>query len=187
MKKSEKVKGKEAVAAKKKKMRQYGIGIIVVLVVFAAIAFYFFNPFYAKVGDTVSVYFSGTLDDGTVFDSNMNATPLVFTLGKGSVIPGFEEAVTGMSPNTTKTVHIPMGKAYGTYDTSLVHTINRSSINIENPVVGERYSIRRVGDNAVAHIKILNVTPDTLTLDENHELAGKDLTYTITLVEIAKK
>jgi peptidylprolyl isomerase len=187
MKKSEKVKGKEAVALRKKKMQQYGIGIIVVLVVTAAIAFYFFNPFYAKAGDTVSVYFTGTLDDGTVFDSNLNSTPLVFTLGKGSVLPGFEDAVTGMAPNTTKTVRIPMAKAYGAYDTSLIHTINRSSINIENPVAGERYSIRRVVDNAVAHVKILNVTPDTLTLDENPELAGKDLTYTITLVEIAKK
>jgi len=187
MKKSEKVKGKEAVAARKKKIWQYGIGIVVVLVVIAAIAFYFFNPFYAKAGDIVSVYYTGSLDDGTVFDSNVNATPLVVTLGKGSVIQGFDEAIIGMAPNTTKTVHIPMAKAYGAYDSSLVQTINRSSINIENPVIGQHFSIRRASDNAVAYIKIVNVTPDTLTIDQNHDLAGKDLTFTITLVGIAKK
>lgn len=187
MKKSEKVKGKEAVAVRKKKMTQYAIGIVVVLIVIAAIAFYVFNPFVAKSGDTVAVYYTGSLDDGTVFDSNTNATPLVFTIGKGTVIPGFEEAVIGMAPNTTKTVHIPVAKAYGPYDESLVHTVNRSSIDIENPVVGERYSVRRTSDNAVAYIKIINITPTTYTLDENHELAGKDLTFTITLAEIAKK
>jgi peptidylprolyl isomerase len=186
MKKSEKVKGKEAVVARKKKMWQYGIGIVVVLVVLAAVAFYFFNPFFAKAGDTVSVYYTGTLADGTVFDSNINAAPLVFTLGNGNMIPGFEEAVIGMAPNTTKTVYIPMAKAYGPYDDSLVFTVNRSDIAIENPVIGERYSVRRTTDNAVAHIKVINMTPDTITIDQNHELAGKDLIFTITLARIVK-
>jgi len=187
MKKSEKVKGKEAVALRRKKMWQYGIAAVVVLVIIAAMAFYFFNPSFARAGDVVSVYYTGTLADGMVFDSNVNATPLVFTLGKGTVIPGFDEAVTGMALNTTKTVHISVAKAYGPYDDSLVFTVDRSSLNIENPVVGERYSIRRASDNAVAYIKIINMTPDTITIDQNHELAGKDLDFTITLVGIAKK
>ena len=185
MKKSEKVKGKEAVAAKKKRMQQYAIGTVIVLVVVAVVAFYFFNPFFAKTGDTVSVYYTGSLTDGTVFDSNVNKAPLVFTLGQGKVIPGLEEAVTGMAPNTSKTVHIPMAKAYGPYDDSLVFTVNRSDIAIENPVIGERYSIRRAADNAVAYIKIINMTGDTITIDQNHDLAGKDLVFTITLVKIA--
>ena len=185
MKKSEKVKGKEAVVARKKKIRQYGIAILIALVVLAGVAFYFFNPFFAKAGDTVSVYYTGSLTDGTVFDSNVDKTPLVFTIGKGNVIPGFEDAVTGMAPNTTKTMHIPMAKAYGAYDDSLVFTVNRSDIAIENPVIGERYSIRRTADNAVAYIKIVNMTEDTFTIDQNHDLAGKDLVFTITLVRIA--
>ena len=138
-----------------------------------------------KAGDTVSVYYTGTLADGTVFDSNLAASPLVFTVGQGKVIPGLEEAVIGMSPNTTKTVHIPMAKAYGPYDSSLVLTVNRSDFGIENPVIGERYSIRRATDNAVAYIRIINMTEDTLTIDQNHDLAGKDLIFTITLVRIA--
>jgi len=187
MKKSEKVKGKEVVAARQKRVRQYAIVVAVVMVVAAGIAFYFFNPFTVKSGDTVAVYYTGTLDDGTVFDSNTNGTPLVFTLGQGKFIQGFEEAVIGMSPNTTKTVHIPAAKAYGAYDETLVQTVNRSSISIENPVVGEIYSVRRTTDNAVAYIKIINMTPTTYTLDQNHALAGKDLTFTITVVEIANK
>lgn len=187
MKKTEKVKGKEAVALRKKKMWQYGIVTIVILVIIASMAFYFFNPSYARTGDVVSVYYTGTLADGTVFDTNVNTTPLVFTLGKGTMIPGFNDAVIGMAPNTTKTVHIPVAQAYGPYDDSLVFTVDRSSLAIENPVVGERYSIRRTSDNAVAYIKIINMTPDTITLDQNHELVGKDLDYTITLVGITKK
>lgn len=187
MKKSEKVKGTEAVLARKKKMQQYIIGIVVVLVVVAAVAFYFFNPFFAKAGDTVSVYYTGSLADGTVFDSHVNGTPMVFTIGSGKVIPGFEEAIIGMAPNTTKTVQIPMAKAYGAYDPSLVQTLNRSDIAIENPVSGNLYSIRRLSDNAVAYVKIVNVTSDTITIDQNHDLAGKDLVFTITLVDIARK
>lgn len=187
MKKSEKVKGKEAVAARRKTMKQYAIVVLVALVVIAGIAYYFFNPFVAHTGDTVAIYYTGSLDDGTIFDTNLNSTPFVFTLGQGTVIAGLDEAVTGMSQNSTKTVRIPSAKAYGSYDESLVMTVNRSTIAIENPVVGERYSIRRTSDNAVAYVKITNITPTTITLDQNHELVGKDLTYTITLVEIAKK
>lgn len=185
MKKTEKVKGKEAVVARKKRTRQYAIGAVIVLVVVAAVAFYLFNPFFAKTGDTVSIYYTGSLADGTVFDSNQEASPLVFTIGQGKVIPGLEEAVIGMAPNTTKTVHIPLAKAYGPYDSSLVFTVNRSDFGIEKPVIGERYSIRRATDNAVAHVKIINLTEDTITIDQNHDLAGKDLVFTITLVRIA--
>ena len=78
-------------------------------------------------------------------------------------------------------------KAYGAYDPSLVQTLNRSDIAIENPVSGNLYSIRRLSDNAVAYVKIVNVTSDTITIDQNHDLAGKDLVFTITLVDIARK
>jgi len=187
MKRSEKVKGKEAVAARKKQMRQYAIGIAVILIVAGIIAFYFFNPFYAKSGDMVAIYYTGSLEDGMIFDTNVNGTPLVFTIGQGTVIQGLQEAVIGMAPGTTKTVRIPVAKAYGPYDGALVHTVDRSTLPADmNPVVGERYSITRRTDNAVAHVKILNVTPTTVTWDENHELAGKDLTFTLTLAEIVK-
>lgn len=189
MKKSEKVKGKEAVAVKKKQIRRYaGIAVAAILVIVIAVAaFYLLNSSGARSGDTVSLYYTGTLDDGTSF-TNMNASPVTFTMGEGTVISGLEEAVTGMTPGTTKTVRIPVDKAYGAYQQALVHVVNRSTLPSDmTPVVGDRYKIRRTVDGAYATVKILNVTPSTVTWDENHDLAGKDLTYTITVTAVNKK
>jgi hypothetical protein len=80
----------------------------------------------AATGDLVSVYLTVMFENGTVIDSNMNATePIAFTLGNSSVPRGFENAVTGMSVNQEKTVLVPYGDAYGAYDASLVRTVNR--------------------------------------------------------------
>ena len=145
------------------------------------------SPVVANTGDTVSVYYTGTLDDGTVFDTNVNVTPLTFILGKGTVITGFEEAVAGMAVNDLKTVKIPPEKAYGTYNSSLVHVLNRSALPANmTPVAGQYYSIKRTTDGTVSVIKIINVTPTTITWDENHELAGKNLTFTIQIVSMNK-
>ena len=104
---------------------------------------------------------------------------------KGTVIAGFEEAVIGMAVNDTKTVKIPPEKAYGSYNSTLVHVMNRSDLPANmTPVAGQYYSIRRTTDNAVSVIKIINVTPTTITWDENHELAGKNLTFALMLVSI---
>jgi len=189
MKKSEKVKGKEAVAEKKKRTRQYAMiaAAAIIVIAIAVAAFYLLNSTGARSGDTVSIYYTGTLDDGTSF-TNMNASPVEFIMGQGTVIAGLEEAVTGMTPGTTKTVRIPVDKAYGAYRQELVHVVNRSTLPSDmNPVVGDRYKIRRTADGAYASVKILNVTPSTVTWDENHELAGKDLTYTITVTAVKKK
>jgi peptidylprolyl isomerase len=185
MKKSEKIKGKEAVAARKKKQVQYGIIAAAGIILVALLGFVLFNPFVAKTGDTVNVFYTGTLDDGTVFDTNVNATPLAFTIGKGMVVPGFEEAVIGMGVNDVKTVRIPSEKAYGSYKSSLVQTLNRSAFPADvTPFVGQFYSIRRTTDGTERLVKITNVTPSTITLDGNHEMAGQNLTFTIRLAGI---
>jgi peptidylprolyl isomerase len=187
MKKSEKLKGKEKVAAKKKQTTMIAVAAVVIIIIAAGSWFFFFNPSVARSGDTVSVYYTGTLDDGTIFDSNVNGSPLIFTLGKGFVIPGFDEAVTGMAPNTTKTVRIPSEKAYGSYQNELIQVVNRSVFPKDIvPIVGEGYTIRR-NDGAVSYVKVRNITENTITIDENHELAGKDLTFTITLTGIEKQ
>ena len=189
MKTSEKVKGKEAVAARKKQTRQYIIGIVVLLVVAASIAYYFFNPFYARSGDVVAIYYSGTLDNGKVVDSNLNSTPFVFTIGSDGVMPyGLPETVIGMQKNETKIVILPPEKAFGIYDPSLVQVVNRSTLPSDTDfVAGQDYKIIRKTDNAVAHIRILNVTPSTVAWDGNHALAGQNLTLTVTLVQIIGK
>ena len=185
MKKSEKIKGKEAVAARKKKQVRYGILAAAGILFIAIIGFALFNPFVAKTGDTVEVYYTGALDNGTIFDTNENAAPLIFTLGKGMVIPGFEEAVAGMSANESKTVKIPFEKAYGSYNNSLIHVMNRSVFPVNvTPLEGQYYSIRSTTEGTVSTVKVINVTASTVTLDENHELAGQNLTFSIRLVSI---
>jgi peptidylprolyl isomerase len=146
------------------------------------------SPQVASKGDTVSVYYTGTFENGTVLDSNMNTTsPVTFTLGNSSVIQGFEEAVTGMSVNQQKTVTIPAGQAYGEYNASLIRTVNRTGpIANTTFVEGQYYSIRDRTTNAVSVVKVLNVNPDTVTWDGNDPLAGQNFTFTIKLVGIAR-
>jgi peptidylprolyl isomerase len=189
MKKSEKEKGKAAVTVRNKKIKQYAMVATAVLIVLAGILFYFFNPFFAKTGDTVAIYYTGTLDNGTVIDSNMNLTPFILTIGQTETIPyGLPDAVIGMQQNETKTVILPAEKAFGKYQPSLVQTVNLSSLP-ENTtlVVGQPYEIIRKSDNAVAHVKIVNITPTTVTWDGNSDLAGQNLTLKITLVQIVRK
>lgn len=188
MKKSEKLKGKTAVSNQKKQYTRYAGAAAAVIVVLLIVGFYLFNPFVAKNGDTVMVYYTGTLANGTVFDSNVDGDPLIFTLGNNTVIAGFEEAVIGMTPNSTKTVNIPADKAYGPYREDLIQVINRSVLPSDiEPVVGHTYTIERKADGAVAYIRLLNFTNETLTIDQNHLLAGENLTFTIQFIGFYKK
>jgi peptidylprolyl isomerase len=141
----------------------------------------------AALGDTVSVYYSGMLENGTVFSSKVNGSPLTFTLGNASVIEGFRDAVIGMTASEEKTVTIPFDKAYGPYDPELVRVVPRvGPLENKSFVAGQKITITRKTDNAVIVVKILNVTRDSLTWDENNPLAGQNLTYRIKLVTISK-
>ncbi|MDO9549859.1 MAG: peptidylprolyl isomerase [Methanoregula sp.] len=185
MKKSEKVKGREAVAAKKRLYPKLAMVAAAGILILVIIGYILLNPSGAKTGDMVTVEYTGTLTDGTVFDSNVNATPLTFIIGQGKVI--FEESVKGISQGEIKTVNLPADKAYGPYNEALVHVINRSAFPDDLiPEVGGVYAITRQPDGAIARVKIINVTPTTVTWDENHELAGKDLVFTIRIIEIQK-
>ena len=88
MKKSEKLKGKTAVAERKKQYTRYAVAAAAVIVVLLIVGFYLFNPFVAKKGDTVMVYYTGTLENGTDLYSNLERDPLIFTIGNNTVIPG---------------------------------------------------------------------------------------------------
>jgi len=186
MKKSEKVKGKEAAALRRQKFKMYGIGIAAGIVVVAAIiGFFILSAPVAKAGDTVDVYYTGTLDDGTVFDKNVNGTPLEFVIGRHSVIPGFENAVIGMAVNGEKTVRIPVDQAYGPYRSDLVTVVNRSSFAPDQILIaGEQYQITNPSTGLQRLVKIVNVTSSTVTLDQNPSLAGQNLTFAIKLVKI---
>jgi FKBP-type peptidyl-prolyl cis-trans isomerase 2 len=138
----------------------------------------------AKAGDTVKVHYTGKLTDGTVFDTSTNREPLQFTLEAGQIIPGFEQAVVGMSPGESKTEKIPMDKAYGPHRDEMVLEVGREKMPPDlQPQVGQQLQVQQPNGQAVPVI-VTDVTDSTIRLDANHPLAGQDLTFDIELVEI---
>jgi peptidylprolyl isomerase len=138
----------------------------------------------AKHGDNVKVHYKGTLDDGTIFDTSEGRDPLEFTIGDGNIIPGFEEAVIGMSPGDSKSQPIPSDQAYGPMIPELLAEVERDQIPSHiTPEVGQQLQIKQ-DDGQVTIVTITEVNEKTVSLDANHPLAGKDLTFEITLVEV---
>ena len=139
----------------------------------------------AKKGDTVAVHYTGTLGDGTVFDSSREREPLEFTLGSGQVIPGFDSAVEGLSEGESVKTTIECDNAYGKRNEDLVLEAPRA--NIPDGVeleVGKRLQARSQ-EGQVTRVVITKITDETVTLDANHPLAGQDLTFEIELVSIS--
>ena len=138
----------------------------------------------ANNGDTVRVHYTGKLEDSTVFDSSLEREPLEFTLGEGMVIPGFEDAVRGMQVGQSKTVTISPEEAYGPHHDEMVVVIEREQLPPElDPAVGQQLQMRQQDGRAVI-VLVTGVSQTAITVDANHPLAGKDLTFDIELVEI---
>jgi len=138
----------------------------------------------AQNGDIVEVDYTGTLENGTVFDTSVGGEPLEFTLGQGQMIPGFEQAVLGMKIGEMKTVTIPADEAYGQYSDDMVQVINRDELPADlDPYVGQQLQGPGPG-GGISIGTVTNVTDTTITIDFNHFLAGKDLTFEIELVSI---
>src|SRR5688500_1139125 len=141
----------------------------------------------AKQGDTVRIHYTGKLDDGTVFDSSDGREPLEFTVGKQEVIPGFENAVVGMKPGETRTTTIVPDEGYGDYQDDMVFEVERSRLPSDlAPDIGTELRVRTPDDNMIP-VVIIDVNDDKVTIDANHPLAGRDLTFDIELVEIVSK
>lgn len=138
----------------------------------------------AKSGDTVKIHYTGRLDDGTVFDSSAEREPLEFTLDGGQVIPGFDQAVMGMSPGQSKTEKIPMDQAYGPHRPELVVEVDKQQFPPDvQPEVGQQLQVQQENGQIIP-VFVTQVTDSKVTLDANHPLAGEDLTFDIQLVEI---
>ena len=139
----------------------------------------------AKSGDTVRIHYTGTLQDGAVFDSSEGRDPLEFQLGSGQVIPGFDDGVTGMTVGEKKTIEIPCDQAYGAINPQAMQDVPRAEIPDHIPLdLGTQLQVQ-AGNGQTMMVVVANVTEDTVTLDANHPLAGKDLTFALELVEIA--
>ncbi len=139
----------------------------------------------AKKGDTVKVHYTGKLEDGTVFDSSTGREPLEFQVGEGEVIAGFDEAVVGMEIGQSKTTAILAENAYGPRFEEMVVKVQRDHLppNLELKI--DQVLQMRSPNGEVMRVVVTGVSESELTLDANHPLAGKNLSFEIKLVEIA--
>lgn len=138
----------------------------------------------AKQGDTVQIHYTGSLEDGTVFDSSEGRDPLSFTLGEGQVISGFEQATLGMEVGETKTTRIEVEDAYGERRDELVLEVPREQLPNELEVeVGTPLQLQQPDGSAVP-VTVSALDEQTVTLDANHPLAGEPLQFELTLVGI---
>jgi peptidylprolyl isomerase len=137
-----------------------------------------------KSGDTVKIHYTGKLSDGTVFDTSNNKDPLQFTVGKGQVIEGFDEAVTGMTVGETKTAEIPCEKGYGRRNDNMIIVVDKKQVPPElKPEVGQRLEVGSASGELLA-VTVIEVGEENITLDANPPLAGEDLTFDLELLEI---
>ena len=138
----------------------------------------------AKSGDTVKIHYTGTLDDGSQFDSSAGRDPLEFEVGSGQVIPGFDKAVEGMAVGDSKNVRIEPDEAYGPRHEQLVQEVDCSLLPDDlDPREGMTLQSSNP-DGQTMQFMVTAVAEETITVDANHPLAGQALSFDIELVEI---
>lgn len=138
-------------------------------------------------GDVVSIRYTGTLDDGEVFDSNMDddAELLEFEAGAEQVIPGFDAAVLGMRVGETKKFRLEPADAYGEYDEELVQKVPREEFGELELEEGMHVDLEDEEGN-LFHADVLEFDAESVTLDMNPHLAGEALTFNVTVVDVRK-
>ena len=135
-------------------------------------------------GKTVKVHYKGTLSDGTIFDSSEGRDPLEFLTGAEQVIPGFEAAVVELTVGETKTLTLAADDAYGNHDENMIGMVPRDSMP-EDMEIEVDMMLQMETEDGVMPVRVVEVAEESVTLDANHPLAGQDLTFEVTLVEIA--
>jgi peptidylprolyl isomerase len=139
---------------------------------------------HAKSGDTVKIHYTGTLDDGTQFDSSAGRDPLEFEVGSGQVIAGFDKAVEGMAVGDSKSVRLEPDEAYGPRHDQLVQEVDRSMLPDDlDPKEGMALQSSSP-DGQVMQFMVTDVSEQSITVDAKHPLAGQALSFDIELVDI---
>ncbi|BDD00106.1 peptidyl-prolyl cis-trans isomerase [Persicobacter psychrovividus] len=140
----------------------------------------------AEKGNLVRVHYTGKLEDGTVFDTSLGKEPLEFALGFGQMIRGFEEAVFGMAVGEKKSVTLSPEKAYGEREEQKVVTVPRANLNLPAEMVLEvgKNLQGQTAEGQPFQVMVVALTADSVTLDQNHALAGKHLTFEIELLAL---
>ncbi|MFC2969292.1 FKBP-type peptidyl-prolyl cis-trans isomerase [Acidimangrovimonas pyrenivorans] len=137
-----------------------------------------------KPGDTVRIHYTGTLADGTVFDSSEGRDPLEFTVGAGQIIPGLDRALPGMTAGEEKTVTVAAAEAYGEADPNARQAVPRSQVPENLPLDLGTVLELTTPEGQKMPVTVVEVTEEAVVLDANHPLAGRDLTFAFALVEI---
>ena len=138
-----------------------------------------------QAGDTVRVHYTGTLEDGTQFDSSRGADPMEFAMGQGQLIAGFENAVAGLSTGESCTVTLAPEDAYGEQDAEMIQNVPRELMPEDVELKAGMVLQGQADDGRVDNFTVVSFTEEMVTLDANHPLAGKSLTFEIELVAIA--
>lgn len=140
----------------------------------------------AKKGDKVKIHYTGYLKDGTVFDSTVKEGPIVFTTGEGVKVPGIEKAIVGMKEGDVKSVHVAPADAYGEHKQGLVSVVDRTKLSGDITLKLGMKLKARTSTGIMKDVTVCDISDSSITVDANHPLAGKELKYEITLVEIIK-
>ncbi len=137
----------------------------------------------ATTGDTIRVHYTGTLENGTEFDSSAEREPIKITIGSGQFFPGLESALVGMTEGDTKTVTLEPENAFGSRDPQLIHNVERDRIpaEVKLEIGGVLEASGDSGD--LIRLMVVDISDEKVTLDANHPLAGEALTFELTLVE----
>ena len=139
-----------------------------------------------KAGDTVGIHYTGTLLDGTKFDSSEGRDPLEFTVGSGQIIPGLDKELPGMAVGDKKTVVVPAEEAYGPINPQMRQAIPREGFPDDVPLdIGTSLNVE-TPDGQAMQVMIVATDEATVTIDANHALAGQDLKFDIELMSIAE-
>ena len=140
----------------------------------------------ATQGDTVKVQYKALIEDDLLFDTS-STSPLEFTLGEKQTISAFEDAVLGMSNGESKTIHLQAKDAFGPYLEDLITTVSRNELPSHiDYSVGQQFQMQQ-SDGTTNLVKVIAANDKTVIFDANHTLAGKDLTFQISLQEVLKK
>lgn len=138
-----------------------------------------------KSGDTVAIHYKGTLADGTQFDSSEGREPLSFVVGAGQIIPGLDAAMPGMEIGEKKTVNVPSEEAYGPVVPEMRQAVPREGIPDDIPLDPGTQLQMQTAEGKPLPVTVVEVDEKSVTLDANHPLAGRDLTFDVELVAIA--
>ncbi|MBU5638560.1 FKBP-type peptidyl-prolyl cis-trans isomerase [Geomonas sp. Red69] len=135
----------------------------------------------ARMGDTITISYIGTLDDGTIFHSTEADGPLTATLGGGELFPALESAIVGMRPTETRNIFLSAEEAYGPRLKENIIKVARGCFPAEKEITpGQKLGIEFAG-NAARVMLVTEVTEEAVTLDGNHPLAGCNLTFALRL------